>query len=168
MPSRRSTPFSTETVPALRPDRPYPRLGVSVGLWRGDEVLLIRRGGETFGGLWSFPGGHVEWGESLADAARREVFEETGLRAQLVGDPMPHEIRIADDGGRTTRHYVILVFAGIAAANAEPVFADDALDARFATEPEARTLPSTAGLSQFIARTRRLVETRGIPAGDRR
>ena len=51
-----------------------PRLGVSVGVWRGGEVLLVRRGGATFGGLLSFPGGHVEWGETIEDAARREVL----------------------------------------------------------------------------------------------
>lgn len=138
--------------------RPFPRLGVSVGVWRGGEVLMVRRGGETYGGLWSFPGGHVEWGERLADAARREVYEETGLRVALRGEPAPHEILISDDEGRVVRHYLIMVFAGVAAANAEPHCADDALDARFMSEAEALKLPLTGGLPGFMARTRRLAE----------
>lgn len=138
----------------------HPRLGVSIGVWRGGEVLLVRRGGATFGGLWSFPGGHVEWGESIETAVRRELLEETGLRVTLCGEPAPHEIILKDETGLIVRHYLLMVFAGRAAANADPHSASDALDARFMAPEAAAGLPLTSGLAGFMTRTRRLVDGR--------
>lgn len=137
-------------------DNRQPRVGVSVGVWRGDEVLLVERSGDAAGGLWSFPGGHVEWGERLEDAARREVLEETGLRVRLVGRPLTHEVILPDSGGEAFRHYVLIVFAATAAANAEPVAASDALSARFVTADAAASLTLTPRLADFIDWTRAL------------
>lgn len=135
-----------------------PRVGVSVGVWRGGEVLLVERSGDPSGGLWSFPGGHLEWGESLEDAARREVFEETGLRITLAGIPLVHEVILSGGDGSTFRHYVLIVFAARAAANAEPVAASDALAARFVLPNQLGELSLTPKLAEFIDRTRTLVE----------
>ena len=55
-------------------------LSVSAIVWRGDEILLMRR---SDNGHWGLPGGFVEVGESVSNAARREVFEETGWRVEL-------------------------------------------------------------------------------------
>ena len=55
-------------------------LSVSAMVWRGDEILLMRR---SDNGFWGLPGGFVEVGESVADAARREVAEETGWTVEL-------------------------------------------------------------------------------------
>jgi ADP-ribose pyrophosphatase YjhB (NUDIX family) len=143
-------------MPPLPGER-HPRVGVSVGVWRGDEVLLVERTGDPSGGVWSFPGGHLEWGETLEDAARREVFEETGLRVTLKGAPLVHEVILAGDDGVTFRHYVLLVFAATAAANAEPVAASDAMSARFVTEQAAISFSLTPKLGDFIIRTRALV-----------
>jgi 8-oxo-dGTP diphosphatase len=134
-----------------------PRVGVSVGVWRGGEVLLVERSGDPSGGLWSFPGGHLEWGESLEDAARREVFEETGLRIILAGIPLVHEVILASEGN-TFRHYVLIVFAATAAANAEPVAASDALSAQFVPPEQLAELNLTPKLAEFVDRTRKLVE----------
>ncbi len=87
-----------------------PKLGVSVACWRGEEVLLAQRGKAPSKGLWSLPGGHVELGERLADAALRELFEETAVTAKLEGLVTTLDIIHQDDQGQITTHYVIAVF----------------------------------------------------------
>lgn len=63
--------------------RPGIPTGVHVVLERNGEVLMIRRAGTGFfDGLYSLPGGHVESGESLREAAARELVEETGVRVR--------------------------------------------------------------------------------------
>lgn len=60
------------------------RVGVGVMVWRDGRVLLGRRKGAHGAGQWSFPGGHLEKGESILDCAQREVREECGLEIQRV------------------------------------------------------------------------------------
>ena len=82
---------------------PSPRPEVCVGavvVHRG-ELLLVQRGRGAGRGLWSVPGGRVEWGETLEAAVRRELFEETGLRALDVA-PLGVVERIDE-----TWHFVI-------------------------------------------------------------
>ena len=64
-------------------NRRYPQCpltGVGAVVFRGDRVLLVRRGSEPAYGKWSLPGGLVELGESLQEATCREVAEEAGCR----------------------------------------------------------------------------------------
>src|SRR5690606_587748 len=56
-----------------------PAVGVAAIVMRGERVLLGRRRSGHGAGTWQFPGGHLEWGESIEACARREVLEETGL-----------------------------------------------------------------------------------------
>ena len=60
-------------------------MGVGAVVFKDGEVLLVRRGQEPALGSWSLPGGLVELGETLADAIRRELAEETGLTVTLLG-----------------------------------------------------------------------------------
>ena len=62
----------------------HPRLGAIAVVLHEGKVLLARRKKEPDAGLWGFPGGHVEWGETAMDAAVRELLEETGVRAEAV------------------------------------------------------------------------------------
>jgi 8-oxo-dGTP diphosphatase len=92
-------------------DGEYPDLPVvAVGavIIEGDRVLLIRRGREPGRGEWSIPGGRLELGERIAEAARREVREECGIEID-VGDLIGVTERIVrDEGGSIRFHYVLL------------------------------------------------------------
>lgn len=57
---------------------PVPRVGVGIVIHRGDELLLVCRRQDRDEGIWSSPGGYLEYGESPVDCAEREAFEETG------------------------------------------------------------------------------------------
>lgn len=108
--------------------RPVPTVGVVC--LRGDEVLLIKRGNPPRKGQWSLPGGRLEWGESLHAGALRELAEETGVEAEILG--------LVDvvDGVMTTRHYIMIDYAARWTAG-QPVAGDDAADARFFPLEEA-------------------------------
>lgn len=77
---------------------------------RGDRALLLKRAHEPRKGEWSLPGGLLELGESLADAARREIKEETNLEVE-VGPIIETFDRVhRDDQGRIRYHFVIVDF----------------------------------------------------------
>jgi 8-oxo-dGTP diphosphatase len=91
--------------------REYPEapvVAVGVIIRQGDRIVLIRRDKEPSKGLWTFPGGAVELGESLRDAAGREALEETGLEVE-VGEVATVIDNIVRDGtGRIHYHYIIV------------------------------------------------------------
>lgn len=91
-------------------------------------VLLIRRAGEPFAGLWALPGGFVEEGESSADAVKRELAEEAG-----VHDVWFEQLKTFDAPGRDPRGWVVTVahFALIDSERVRPVGADDAAEAQW-------------------------------------
>ncbi|MAU96457.1 MAG: hypothetical protein CMP81_11305 [Fulvimarina sp.] len=131
-------------------ERKRPFLGVSVCLSGAAGVLLARRGKAPYKGLWSLPGGGVEHGETLEAAARRELFEETGLTADDLVFATLHEA--ITDG----THAVIAVYAGRLPADREPIAGDDAeaLETVGLAEIEQREKEggTTAGLSGVVAR----------------
>ena len=87
------------------PTTVVPRIGVAVIVIREGRVLVGRRRSASHGHeTWQFPGGHLEWGESIALCAIREVAEETGLAVAVIGyGPYTNDIFV-DDG----KHYVTL------------------------------------------------------------
>ncbi|MEQ7155387.1 NUDIX hydrolase [Brevundimonas aurifodinae] len=111
---------------------PPPIPAVGVVCLRGDEVLLIRRGTPPRVGEWSLPGGRIEPGETVRDAALRELREETGIEARLIG-----LIDVVDGiFPEAGRHYLLIDFMA-EWTGGEPVAGDDAVEARFFPRAEA-------------------------------
>ena len=96
------------TPPGSRryPERPI--LGVGALIFEGDRILLVERGQEPLKGYWSLPGGVLERGETLKQAVRREVLEETGLEVEPTGEFEIFERIMRDAEGRPEYHYVLI------------------------------------------------------------
>jgi len=115
----------------------YPRPTAGVVCLRGREVLLIKRGNPPRQGQWSLPGGRIEWGETSEAAALRELVEETGVEADLLGlIDVVDGIMTSRETGAVTRHYIMVDYAARWRAG-DPVAGDDAADARFFSLEEA-------------------------------
>jgi 8-oxo-dGTP diphosphatase len=122
--------------------RPVPAVGVVC--LRGREVLLIRRSRPPLSGAWSLPGGRIEWGERTADAALRELIEETGVQAELTG-----LLDVVDGVFGEEAHYVLVDYAARWIAG-EPRAGDDAAEAAF------HSLDALDGLDLWVE-TRRII-----------
>ncbi|MGH3991870.1 MAG: NUDIX hydrolase [Pseudonocardiaceae bacterium] len=110
------------------------------------RLLLVRRATEPGRGRWSLPGGRVEPGESDADALRRELVEEVGLRVrvgELVGS-----VRRAAPGGHTFEIFDYRC-APLDGAALRP--GDDAADARWVSAAEYHALRVVDGLTDTLA-----------------
>lgn len=92
-------------------EREYPKqplVGVGAVVKRGDSVVLVKRMHEPSKGLWSIPGGLVDLGERVEEAAVREVWEETGLKVKIMQllDVIDNIVR--DGDGKIRFHYVLV------------------------------------------------------------
>ncbi len=107
-----------------------PMVGVGIVVWHGDRVLLIKRSKAPRAGQWSLPGGAQHLGETLAEAARRELREEAGIEVILGEIIATLDLIDRDDEGRVRYHYTLIDFAAEAlSADVQP--GDDAAEAQW-------------------------------------
>ena len=136
----------------MKDNRRYPKhplLGVGALIFDGDRILMAQRGRQPLMGLWSLPGGLVETGESLDNAIRREVREETGLEVRPLGVLKIFERIMRDADGAPEYHYVLIDY--ICRATGGTLCAgDDAADARWVAAGELPSLPITEGLVEAL------------------
>ncbi|MEE4608548.1 MAG: NUDIX hydrolase [Desulfobacteraceae bacterium] len=129
----------------------FPRVAVGAVVVRERQVLLVRRGKAPARGLWAIPGGSVRLGESLRQAAERELLEETGLTIRAGEPVLTFESIHRDDDGRVRFHYVIVDLAAEYVAGAVRS-ADDATDARWFSWAEIVSEPNV------VPKTRELIQ----------
>jgi ADP-ribose pyrophosphatase YjhB (NUDIX family) len=130
------------------PTRPY--LAVSAAVIRDGRILIVRRARAPAVGVYTLPGGGVEAGETLVEAAAREVREETSLIVEphtLLGH---REVIVRDVDGHVERHFVILPFAARYIAG-EPVLNDELSEAHWLRPDELAGLETTEGLAEIVA-----------------
>lgn len=116
--------------------------GVSGLVVEGGKVLLVRRGKEPFLDHWSLPGGGVEPRESLRDAVRREVREETGLEVN-VGAVAGYRESLEP------RHHILIAFHA-RITGGELCAGDDAVECEFVDPSEVPSRRITPGLDDFL------------------
>lgn len=131
---------SEKKKPGKREYPDHPRVGVGAIVIEKDRVLLVCRGIPPSRGLWAIPGGGVEIGETLKDAAEREILEETGIRIEADRPVYSFDFIERDDEGEIRFHYVIVDFMA-RYLGGEVKAADDAADAKWLTWKEIQALP---------------------------
>jgi 8-oxo-dGTP diphosphatase len=96
-------------VSRLYPERPF--LAASIAVFRNGKVLLGARTQLPAAHVFSLPGGVVETGETLEEAALRELFEETGVTAKIIGFAGHTQVIEHDEEQKVRRHFVVATFA---------------------------------------------------------
>ena len=134
-------------------DRRYPArpiVGVGTVVLDGDMVLMIQRGKPPRQGSWSLPGGAQELGETIHEAARREVREETGLEIEILGliDVVDSVRPDADD--KIEYHYTLIDLAGHAVGGTL-MAGGDAQDCRWFSRPEIDAMDIWTETKRIIA-----------------
>jgi ADP-ribose pyrophosphatase YjhB (NUDIX family) len=111
------------------------------------RILVVQRDGGALAGSWAVPGGRQRYGETMEQAVRREVLEETGLVVE-VGDPVWIG-DILDPADPADYHYTVVDFAAFA-VDGELRAGDDAADARWVDLTEVRDLPLTPSMIEML------------------
>lgn len=115
-------------MPAVYPV--CPQVAVGAVVFRDGSVLLVRRGNPPAQGVWAIPGGRVQLGETLKQAAEREILEETGVVIRAGEPVLTFDVVETDPSGAVRFHYVIVDLKA-EYVSGKPQAGDDALEARW-------------------------------------
>lgn len=134
-----------------------PTLGAIAVVIHDGHALLVQRRNPPNAGLWGFPGGHVEAGETALEAATRELLEETGVTATAPRYLTNVDVILHDAAGALTHHYLLAaVLCNYGAGT--PLADDDADDARWI--PVEAILEGALPQTPNVAEVLRLALTR--------
>ncbi|TRO51995.1 NUDIX domain-containing protein [Candidatus Bathyarchaeota archaeon] len=132
------------------PSRPIP--GVAAITLKDHQVLLTVRGKEPRKGMWGIPGGVVEVGETLMEAVKREVFEETHIAVEPIELLAVFDSVSRDESGKIHFHYVLFEYL-CNYVSGDVVAGDDAPDARWVDIDDLDSLPIMESTRRFIDKT---------------
>ena len=144
----------------IEPERLYPAkpmLAASIAVFHDGRVLLARRTKSPGAGLLALPGGLVEAGETMAEAALRELREETGVSAGIIGFNTHTEIIERDGSGQIRHHFVVASYVGQWHSGiAQP--GPEASQIVWATPGEAVALDLVTGLGDVLLKAWQILE----------
>ncbi len=129
------------------PDQP--RVAVGAIVFKNDTVLLVRRGKPPAEDLWAIPGGRVEIGETLQEAAEREILEETGVAIRALEPVYTFDVIDRDAEGRARFHYVIVDLTADYISGT-PRAGDDASAARWVSSQEMASMKVSPKTRQLL------------------
>ena len=128
-------------------------VGVAVVIFRDGQVLMAKRGKEPSKGKWSIPGGKLELGETIYEAAEREVFEECSVEIDVGNVIDAYDIIIRDDDGRVKYHFVDVYFTA-KYLSGEAIAQSDVDECRWFTPEEMIGLDMPLALKDLLKRHR--------------
>lgn len=152
-----ATPCSIDFMNDARTYPTHPYLAVSAAIIRDGKVLAVRRARKPALAHYTLPGGGVETGETLHEAVRREVREETGLDIEPVALAGHREAIVPDAQGAVKHHFVILCFAS-RLTGGDLKLNDELDDARWLRPAELAALKTTDGLGEIVESAIALIE----------
>jgi 8-oxo-dGTP diphosphatase len=138
-----------------------PVVGVGAVVVRGGRALIVKRRHEPRQGEWSLPGGLLHLGESLSDAARREVKEETGLDVYPEAIIETFDRVHRDPDGRIRFHFVIIDFV-CESRDGDAVAGSDADAVAWATAGELDAYGVNAHAAAVIKKGLEVLRARGL------
>ncbi len=130
-----------------------PHVGVGILLVRNETLLLVKRKFDPDAGYWAIPGGHLDLGEKVEEAAEREAYEETGFIVKVSKLAGIIDKIMYDDGGKVEYHYVLINYFVEQIEgdnNQEPIPDTDALDAKFVPFGELKDYTLTDSLIELL------------------
>jgi 8-oxo-dGTP diphosphatase len=136
-----------KTTNVIYPD--LPRVAVGAVVFKDNKVLLVKRAKPPAQGLWAIPGGSVELGETLQQAAQREILEETGIMIRAKMPIYTFDIIEKDENNRVRFHYVIVDLVADFISG-QPIPGDDAAEVRWVSSLELKNLDVNPGTLKVL------------------